>query len=155
MDSIERQYEDLHVAAVKSGDADIYTAPNIGLRPDSDWYTDAVFGQQYLTGVNPTGLTQASSDWVAGFSQAASDQQNTAVQKILSTSPSSLYVVDNSDYRHILGLAANAPIISRAFLATRLMDAPQSPSSLFPILGSSTLYLSASTTRVASRRGRA
>ncbi|TEB12677.1 Lipoxygenase [Coprinellus micaceus] len=98
MDSIEKQYEDLHAAAVA---------------PDSDWYTDAVFGQQYLTGVNPTGLTQASSDWVSAFSQVASDQKNTSVQEILSTSPSPpLYVVDNSDYRHILGLGADATIIS-------------------------------------------
>ena len=113
MDSIEKQYEDLHAAAAASGSSDIYTAPNIGLRPDSDWYIDAVFGQQYLTGVNPTGLTQAPSDWVSAFSQAASDQNNTAVQKILSTSPlPPLYVVDNSDYRHILGLATDATIIS-------------------------------------------
>ncbi|KAJ3550479.1 hypothetical protein NMY22_g463 [Coprinellus aureogranulatus] len=112
MDSIEKQYEDLHDTAVKTGQSGVYTDLNVGLRPDSDWYTDAVFAQQQLTGVNPTGLKQASQAWILAFSQAASDQKNTAAQQIISGSPSSLYVVDNSDYRHILGLAPDAPIVS-------------------------------------------
>lgn len=112
MDSIEKQYEDLHETAVKNGQSGVYTDLNVGLRPDSDWYTDAVFGQQQLTGVNPTGLTQASQRWIGAFAQAASDQNNAVAQQLLAASPSSLYVVDNSDYRHILGLAPDAPIVS-------------------------------------------
>ncbi|TEB17475.1 Lipoxygenase [Coprinellus micaceus] len=67
--------------------ADVYKEKNVGLRPD--WYTDAVFAQQHFTGVNPTALKRASDDWVKAFAKAF---------QLISTYPSSLYVVDNSDY---------------------------------------------------------
>ncbi|KAJ3511049.1 hypothetical protein NMY22_g15780 [Coprinellus aureogranulatus] len=109
MASIEQRYRDLHKAAMEAGQPDVYTAPNVGLR--SDWYTDAVFAQQQLTGVNPTGLKRASQEWIEAFAQVAVDQKNTAAQQLLA-GPSSFYIVDNSDYRYILGLAADAPIVS-------------------------------------------
>jgi hypothetical protein len=110
MASIEQRYIDLRKAAIGAGQPDVYTAPNVGLRPD--WYTDAVFSQQHFTGVNPTGLKRASEDWIAAFAKVASDQKNRAAQALLSTSPSSFYVVDNSDYRYVLGLAPDAPIVA-------------------------------------------
>lgn len=110
MASIEQRYRDLHKAAVDAGQGDVYSAPNVGLRPD--WYTDAVFAQQHLTGVNPTGLKQASEDWIVAFAKVAADQKNAAAQQLLSASPSSFYVVDNSDFRYILGLAPDTPIVS-------------------------------------------
>ena len=110
MASIEQRYIDLRKAAVAAGQPDVYTAPNVGLRPD--WYTDAVFSQQHFTGVNPTGLKQASEDWIAAFAEVASEQKNKAAQALLSTSRSSFYVVDNSDYRYVLGLAPDTPIVA-------------------------------------------
>ncbi|KAH6901515.1 lipoxygenase [Coprinopsis sp. MPI-PUGE-AT-0042] len=108
MDLIEKKYKDLHDAALASDLGDVYKAENIGLR--TDWYTDAVFAQQHLTGVNPTGLKQASQDWISAFAQVASEQENQAAQQLLAGSPSSFYVVDNSDYRDMLGFAPDQPL---------------------------------------------
>ncbi|KAH6901129.1 lipoxygenase [Coprinopsis sp. MPI-PUGE-AT-0042] len=107
---IEQQYRALHEAAQHTELGSVYTAENVGLRPD--WFTDAVFAQQHLTGVNPTGLKRASQDWISAFAQAASDQNNDEAQQLLANSCSSLYVVDNSDYRYILGLAPDQPLVN-------------------------------------------
>ena len=106
--SIEQRYKDLHLAAKEADKADVYKEKNVGLR--SDWYTDAVFAQQHFTGVNPTALKRASDDWVKAFAQVASDQRNSEAFQLISTYPSSLYVVDNSDYRYMLGLKPDALI---------------------------------------------
>ncbi|KAH6901019.1 lipoxygenase [Coprinopsis sp. MPI-PUGE-AT-0042] len=113
MDLIEKKYKELYDAAqAKGGDlGDVYTAKNIGLRPD--WFTDAVFAQQHFTGVNPTGLKQASPEWIESFAWAASDQENEDAQQLLANSPSSLYVVDNSDYRYLLGLAPDEVLTAK------------------------------------------
>ncbi|KAH6903407.1 lipoxygenase [Coprinopsis sp. MPI-PUGE-AT-0042] len=100
----------LTLGSSRLGDA--YTAENIGLR--SDWYTDAVFAQQQFTGVNPTGLKQASEYWIKAFIEAASHQKNDDVEELLVNSPSSFYVVDNSDYRRLLGLAPNDLLVSES-----------------------------------------
>jgi Lipoxygenase len=104
MDMIEKKYKDLYETAQASAGkiGDVYTSKHIGLR--EDWFTDAVFAQQQFTGVNPTGLKQASKDWMESFAWAATDQDNEEAQELLANPASSFYVVDNSDYRYLLGL---------------------------------------------------
>ncbi|KAJ3507427.1 hypothetical protein NMY22_g16933 [Coprinellus aureogranulatus] len=110
MDFIEERYRDLHETATAYGKEGVCAEPNVGLR--GDWYTDAVFAQQHLTGVNPTGLKQASEAWISAFAREALDQKNTQAHQIISTYPSSFYVVDNSDYRYILGLNPDALLMN-------------------------------------------
>jgi Lipoxygenase len=110
MAHIEDQYRALHAAAQHTELGSVYTAKNVGLR--SDWHTDAVFAQQYLTGVNPTGLKRASQDWIDAFTQAAGDQGNDEARELLGKPHVSFYVVDNSDYRYILGLPTDQPLIN-------------------------------------------
>jgi hypothetical protein len=84
---------------------------NIGDR--SDWYTDKVFGQQQLTGVNPTTITIASESWIAIFTEAAATESS-HVQELLSTraATGSLFVQDYSDFRSAAGVAEDTEMKS-------------------------------------------
>ena len=89
----------------------IYTEPNIGER--EDWYCDAVFAQQHLTGPNPCTLQLASQQWIQRFADAAQAQGNDGMAGVISSSPSSdLYIQDYSDFRTAAGVAADAVLSS-------------------------------------------
>ncbi|KAF5367597.1 hypothetical protein D9757_010648 [Collybiopsis confluens] len=81
---------------------------NIGHR--SDWYTDAAFGQQQFTGVNPTTITLAPSGWIEEFEAVARDQDRGDITEILSADPKSLYIQDYSHFRPVVGLPMDGEI---------------------------------------------
>ena len=98
----------------------IYTKPNIGERKDPvskelDWFTDAVFAQQHLTGPNPATLTKASQLWIDRFVSAAEDAGNVAMVKVLKEAQKlkELYVQDYSDFRTSTGVAWNRAFEAR------------------------------------------
>ncbi|KAG9218348.1 hypothetical protein CCMSSC00406_0007281 [Pleurotus cornucopiae] len=77
---------------------DMFNDPNIGLR--NDWYTDAVFSQQFFTGTNPTTITLASDVWIKDFADEAISQGKHGVVTLLTSAPPrSFYVQDFSDLR--------------------------------------------------------
>ena len=89
----------------------VYEDPNIGDRPD--WYRDAVFAQQQFTGVNPTTIVIASSDWIEKFKKAAESQGNEKMFALLKTaSTDSLYIQDCSYFRAAVDAAADAALMS-------------------------------------------
>lgn len=89
----------------------ILAEPNVA--DHADWYTDAVFGQQQLTGVNPTTLTLATSEWLSNFKSAALAQQNDKIGQFLqNAAPYSLYMQDCSWFRKAVGAAADEVMVS-------------------------------------------
>lgn len=89
----------------------IYTVKNIGSR--EDWYTDAVFAQQHLTGPNPCTLQLAPHQWIQRFLDAAQTQGNTRMAAVITSSPSNdLYIQDYSSVRAAIGVAPDAPLSS-------------------------------------------
>nr|BAI99788.1 lipoxygenase [Pleurotus ostreatus]BAL46153.1 lipoxygenase [Pleurotus ostreatus] len=81
---------------------DMFNEPNIGLR--NDWYTDAVFAQQFFTGPNPTTITLASDTWMKAFTEeAASQGKRDLISLFRSAPPNSFYVQDFSDFRARMG----------------------------------------------------
>jgi hypothetical protein len=86
-------------------DKDIYTSDNVG--NDRPWYTDSVFAQQQLTGVNPTTLTLASSDWIQQFQTAAQAQSKGAMVELITSATGSLYIQDCSYFRQAVGVGPN------------------------------------------------
>ncbi|KAJ4480280.1 lipoxygenase [Lentinula aciculospora] len=88
---------------------DMYFSKNVGLR--RDWYTDTVFGQQQLTGTNPTTITLASSRWRDEFMSVSQAQGRTDVTKLLTESSGNIYVQDYSDYRPSVGLSLEDEIV--------------------------------------------
>ena len=92
----------------------IYTKPNIGARKDPisdklDWFTDAVFAQQHLTGPNPATLTKASQLWIDRFVDAADRAGNTEMLRVLKEAYKlkELYIQDYSDFRTSTGVRWN------------------------------------------------
>ncbi|KAJ8515591.1 hypothetical protein ONZ45_g7008 [Pleurotus djamor] len=80
----------------------MYSEPNIGLLPD--WYTDAVFAQQFFTGPNPCTITAALPLWLKRFTDAAKAQGNDDIVKLLTSSPvDSFYTLDYSHFRDLMG----------------------------------------------------
>ncbi|KAF9534645.1 lipoxygenase [Crepidotus variabilis] len=111
MDILEKRNAELHATAIEEKKEGVYAEENVGLR--ADWYTDAQFAQQHLTGVNPTGLKRASTFWIAAFRAAAHAQENEDAEHLLSScAHDTLYMVDNSDFRSILGKSPDAIIVS-------------------------------------------
>ncbi|KAF5367613.1 hypothetical protein D9757_010650 [Collybiopsis confluens] len=86
----------------------MFHTKNIGHR--SDWYTDAAFGQQQFTGVNPTTITLAPSRWVEEFEVVARDQGRDDITEILSSDPKALYVQDYSHFRTAVALPMDEEI---------------------------------------------
>ena len=71
----------------------------------SDWYTDARFAQQYLTGTNPTTITNVSTSFLQEFRDAAKEQNLKDVVEILADgNKSNLYITDCSYFRNALGI---------------------------------------------------
>lgn len=102
-EALERRNKTLR----SQGKKNMFSNFNVGHR--DDWYTDAVFGQQQLTGTNPTTITIATPEWCKRFAAAAEKQGLTKVVELINTSESesSLYVQDYSDIR--LAIANTSP----------------------------------------------
>lgn len=83
----------------------IYEQPNIGDCIITPWHTDESFGQQQLTGTNPTTLEIASNDWIAEFKEEAHVQGNSDMERLISegAESKSLYVQDCSYFRAAVG----------------------------------------------------
>ena len=78
----------------------------------NDWYTDARFAQQYLSGTNPTTVRQIPERLLTEFWQAAEDQHLEDIIEILAhTDAASFYVTDCSDFRKAFGLKTTDPIL--------------------------------------------
>ena len=91
----------------------IYTVPNIGER--TDWFTDAVFAQQHLTGANPCTLELASADWVERFRGEAAKQRKERVLAVINeaiANGNELYIQDYSYVRKAIGVGNNESISS-------------------------------------------
>jgi len=85
--------------------------PNIGLR--EDWYTDAVFAQQFFTGTNPTTIQRATSDWVQQFVQAGMAQGLSDMANLIKSAPANtLYMQDYSYFRSACGARPDAILCS-------------------------------------------
>lgn len=88
---------------------DVFDEDNIGSR--ADWWTDAVFAQQQLVGVNPTTLQQAPPELVQQFTELA--QPNSEMHLLLSSlKGSSFYIQDCSYFRSAVGADPNADMLS-------------------------------------------
>ncbi|QSZ31504.1 hypothetical protein DSL72_001071 [Monilinia vaccinii-corymbosi] len=97
--------------ALQKDDKNIGTEPSIGYR--KDWYSDAVFAQQYFTGPNPSSITLASQTWIERFKKAAFDQSNKEIHNLLETvNSNSLYVQDCSFFRGWAGASPESTLIS-------------------------------------------
>ncbi|KAF4564006.1 Manganese lipoxygenase [Pleurotus pulmonarius] len=92
---------------------DMFNEANIGLR--NDWYTDAVFAQQFFTGPNPTTITLASGTWMKRFTEEAASQAKREVAALFrSAPPDSFYVQDFSDFRDRMGANPDEELRSRS-----------------------------------------
>ncbi|KAJ8515601.1 hypothetical protein ONZ45_g7014 [Pleurotus djamor] len=105
----KNQYDDQHTWWPPKLE-NLYYAPNIGLR--DDWYTDAVFAQQFFTGTNPSSITLASSDWISAFLNAAGVPQS--VFELLKSDASSFYVEDYGYIRESMGASATETLFNDA-----------------------------------------
>ncbi|KAJ8495290.1 hypothetical protein ONZ45_g12930 [Pleurotus djamor] len=88
----------------------LYSAPNIGLR--NDWYTDAVFAQQFFTGTSPNSITLASSKWISQFSSATNVPSGHS--ELLKSDSSSFYIVDYSYIRDSMGVSPGETLVNDA-----------------------------------------
>ncbi|KAK6331826.1 hypothetical protein TWF718_002367 [Orbilia javanica] len=89
----------------------IYTEANIGLR--EDWYTDAQFAQQHLTGPNPTTIELASDNWIQSFRATAEAQGKEDFINALNKAPTgSIYIQDYSFFRAAAALSHTADFSS-------------------------------------------
>ena len=81
----------------------IYTVENIGSAHVEDWFTDAIFAQQHLTGPNPCTLELANANWVSQFRREAEVQKKTEILELIDEArgkPSpELYIQDYSYFR--------------------------------------------------------
>jgi len=85
---------------------------NIGLKPD--WWSDARFAQQQFTGANPTTITQASTEWIRAFKDAATKQGSHVASDIIADAGSNaLFVQDCSYFRKAIGVGEADMLISK------------------------------------------
>lgn len=91
---------------------DIFNLPNVG--DLKDWYTDARFAQQHLTGTNPTTIERAPEHWISHFAGASHDPADKRAQEMVMAlaygTPESLYVQDYSYFREAAGMDESAII---------------------------------------------
>ncbi|QRW14200.1 lipoxygenase [Ceratobasidium sp. AG-Ba] len=81
-------------------------------RRNKDWYSDAVFAQQFFTGTNPTTIKLAN-EWIPAFQDRAKADGNTEMLNLLRTAPaSSLYVQDYSYFRPAMGISPDKELAS-------------------------------------------
>ncbi|KAF4564004.1 hypothetical protein EYR36_003253 [Pleurotus pulmonarius] len=96
----------------------MFNEPNIGLR--NDWFTDAVFAQQFFTGPNPTTITLASDAWIKAFTDEAVSQGKHDIAALFeSAPPNSFYVQDFSDFRAKMGAKPDEELYNSSDDATR------------------------------------
>lgn len=81
---------------------DVMNGENIGNL--SDWYSDARFAQQFLSGVNPSTITKAGSAQVEAYITEASRQGLDDVKALLSEG-NDLFVQDYAYFRRATGLS--------------------------------------------------
>ena len=103
---IEKQNREMRATGT-----DIMRGPNIG--DYDDWYSDARFAEQQLTGVNPATIRLASGDWIERFRAAAKHQGLDQVEKLItSAEPESFYIQDCSYFREAIKLPPDETMIS-------------------------------------------
>ncbi|CAM0137308.1 unnamed protein product [Umbelopsis sp. WA50703] len=88
----------------------VYAEPNVGDR--DDWYSDAMFAQQQLTGGNPTTIAVASDTWIDGFAEEAVRQENITMADFIKEKKTSkrLYIQDNGFFREAIGQPLDATL---------------------------------------------
>lgn len=85
---------------------------NIGLK--SDWWSDARFAQQQFTGANPTTITQATTEWIRAFKDAATKQGcSAASDNIAAAGSDMLFVQDCSYFRAAVGAGDADVLVSK------------------------------------------
>ena len=82
--------------------SDIMDGENIGNK--ADWYSDARFAQQHLSGVNPSTIQKATPEKVEAYIAEASKQGQDGMKKILSEG-TELFMQDYSYFREATGLS--------------------------------------------------
>ena len=103
---IEKQNHEMR----KTG-TDIMQGANIG--DYDDWYSDARYAQQQFTGVNPTTITLASTEWISRFRAAAKYQGLQKVEELFASAESkSFYIQDCSYFRQAIKVAPDDTMIS-------------------------------------------
>ena len=95
----------------------IYTVENIGSAHVEDWFTDAIFAQQHLTGPNPCTLELANDNWVSQFRREAEKQKKTGILQVIDEArakPSpELYIQDYSYFRKAIKIPDSQTMSSR------------------------------------------
>jgi hypothetical protein len=81
---------------------DIMDGENIGSK--TDWYSDARFAQQHLSGVNPSTIERAAPEKVKEYVDEASRQGLESMEKLLSDGKD-LFIQDYSYFREATGLS--------------------------------------------------
>ncbi|KAH6879478.1 lipoxygenase [Thelonectria olida] len=84
-----------------SPNTDIMGGENIGYK--EDWYSDARFAQQHLSGVNPTTIEKAPADKVKAYVDEANKQGLGAMKALLSNGKD-LFIQDYSYFREATGV---------------------------------------------------
>ena len=109
-------YEGLTIADVEEANkhnrktgTDIMKGDNVGLL--SDWWSDARFAAQSLTGTNPSSIRLAT-EWIDTFKTAASKQDCKDVNDLIGRDTASLYVQDASYLRTAVKSPADATLKS-------------------------------------------
>ncbi|KAL7271400.1 hypothetical protein RUND412_005836 [Rhizina undulata] len=102
-----QQCEDQN-ASLRAQNQGIYTVDNIG--EWKEWYTDAMFAQQHLTGPNPATLKSAAGTrWAERFALAATEAGNFKMEEVIREAGENgeLYVQDYSDFREAAGVGSD------------------------------------------------
>lgn len=107
-----------HNAKLVNEKKGIYTVKNIGSEHQHDWFTDALFAQQHLTGPNPCTLELASLDWVTQFKREAHKQGRTDIAEVIAAATVApnqreLYVQDYSYFRNAIKVPPGYTISSK------------------------------------------
>ncbi|CAG9982205.1 unnamed protein product [Clonostachys byssicola] len=95
--------------AHKGPPTDIMNGENIGNLPD--WYSDARFAQQHLSGVNPSTIEVISSDRLNEFSAEAGKQGAEGIGAILTTGKDIL-IQDYSYFREAVGASDDTEFVN-------------------------------------------
>ncbi len=86
----------------QSPNTDIMEGQNIGNL--ADWYSDARFAQQHLSGVNPTTIETAPPEKVKAYIDEAGKQKLEGMKKLLSEGREDLLIQDYSYFREATGV---------------------------------------------------
>jgi hypothetical protein len=85
-----------------SANTDIMNGENLGSK--ADWYSDARFSQQHLSGVNPSTIERATPEKIKGYVDEADKQGLRSMRRLLSDGKD-LYIQDYSYFREATGLS--------------------------------------------------